>query len=127
MRVGVALGKEIADDHYFYDPENPSDPRTNINAKYSRLVNGESGFQSNVGGSTLYLYNGDYLKIKNITIGYTLPKNIVNKIATQNVRIYFSGENLFTFTKFPGQDPELSSAATYTSTKLYAFGLNVTF
>lgn len=127
MRVGVALGKEIADNHYFYDPENPNDPRTNINAKYARLVNGESGFQSNTGGSTLYLFNGDYLKIKNITIGYTLPKNIVNRVATENIRIYFSGENLFTFTKFPGQDPELNSPAEYTSTKLFAFGLNVTF
>lgn len=127
MRVGVALGKDIADNHYFYDPENPNDPRTNTTAKYSRLVNGESGYQSNMGGSTLYLFNGDYLKLKNITVGYTFPKHIANKVYTQNIRMYFSGENLFTFTKFPGQDPELNSPATYTSTKLLAFGLNVTF
>lgn len=126
-RVGFAMSTDISNNHYFYDPENPNDPRTNLTAKYGRLVNGESGFQSLTANSTLFLYNADYLKLKNLTVGYTLPQNIAKSIFTESIRVYFSGENLFTFTKFPGQDPELDAAATYTSVKQFAFGANITF
>jgi TonB-linked SusC/RagA family outer membrane protein len=126
VRVGVSIPTEIAYNHYFYDPENPNHPNTDINAKYGRLVAAESGYQ-NTETSTLYLYNGDYLKLKNLTFGYTLPTFIANKLFTQNVRIYLSGENLLNFNSFPGQDPELSNAATYTTIRQYAFGLNITF
>jgi TonB-linked SusC/RagA family outer membrane protein len=126
VRVGVSIPAEIAYDHYFYDPENTADPRTNINAKYGRLVAAENGYQ-NTETSMLYLYNGDYLKLKNLTFGYTLPKRIANRLYTQNVRVYLSGENLLNFNSFPGQDPELDNSATYTTIKQYAFGLNITF
>lgn len=125
-RVGIGLGTDIANNHYFYDPENPDDPRTNINAKYPRLTAGESGSQ-NVESSTLFLFSGDYLKLKNLTFGYTLPKHIANTIFTESLRVYFSGENLWTITSFPGQDPELGSTPKYTSMKQFAFGVNVTF
>ena len=96
-RVGLGLSKDVAYDHYFYDPENPEDPRTNLYAKHPRLTLGESGSQ-NVETSTRYLYNGNYLKLKNLTIGYTLPERISKKICTQGVRFYLSGENLFSLT-----------------------------
>lgn len=126
VRTGLAIPSDIANNHYFFDPENPNDPRTNINAKYGRLVAAESGYQ-NTEGSTLYLYKGDYFKLKNITIGYTLPKDISQKIFTQSLRVYFSGENLLNFNSFPGQDPELVNSSYYTSIKQYAFGVNITF
>lgn len=125
-RVGLGLGTEVANNHYFYNPENPSDPRTNINAKYPRLTLGESGSQ-NTESSTLFLYKGDYIKLKNLTIGYTLPKKIAAKILTKSVRFYLSGENLLNINSFPGQDPELGAAPEYTSLRTFAFGTNITF
>lgn len=125
-RVGVALGTDIAYNHYFYDPENPNDPRTNINAKYGRLVNGENGFQ-NTEATSLYLFNSNYLKLKNLTVGYTLPAPIARKIFTDNLRVYVSIENVFTITKYPGQDPELKASPDYTSLRQFAFGANISF
>lgn len=125
-RVGVGMGTEIANDHYYYNPENPSDPKNNINAKYGRLTNGEGGWQ-NVETSSAFLFNGNYLKLKNLTIGYTLPKLITNKLTAQSIRFYLSGENLFNLTSFPGQDPELGSTPEYTSVRQFAFGTNITF
>ena len=125
-RVGIGLSKEIAYNHYFYDPENPNDPKTNLTAKYPRLTLGESGSQ-NVESSTHFLYNGNYLKLKNLTIGYTLPENISKKVFTQNIRFYLSSENLFSFDSYPGQDPELGADPTYTSVRSFAFGANITF
>ena len=125
-RVGVALGTDIANNHYFYDPDNTSDSRTNITAKYGRLVNGESGFQ-NTETSSLYLFNGNYLKLKNLTIGYTLPAAISKKAYMDNLRLYVSIENVFNITKYPGQDPELGATPEYTSLRQFAFGVNVSF
>lgn len=125
-RIGLGLSKEIAYHHYFYDPDNADDPRTNLYAKYPRLTLGESGSQ-NVETSTHFLYNANYLKLKNFTIGYTLPEKIVKKIFTQSVRFYLSGENLFSFDSFPGQDPEIGADPTYTSVRSFAFDTNITF
>lgn len=126
VRNGLALSKKVAYDHYFYDPENPSDPRTNINAKYGRITGAESGYQNHE-SSTNYLYDGDYLKLKNLTVGYTLPKHISKKIYTESLRVYFSGENLLTLTSFPWMDPEMSADPRYTPARQFAFGLNVSF
>lgn len=125
-RVGLALSEDIAFDHYFYDPANPSDGRTNLGATYGRLVNGESGWQ-NTEASSLYLYNANYFKLKNITLGYTLPAPVAKKIFTSNLRLYVSIENVFMITNFPGQDPELSNPAEYTSLRQFAFGVNISF
>lgn len=126
-RVGVSLPTDIAYNHYFYDPENPSDPRTNLTAKYGRLVNSEEGYANSEKGTTNYLFNGNYLKLKNLTIGYTLPKYLTTKASIQSVRFYLSGENLFNITSFPGQDPELGATPEYTSVRQFAFGTNITF
>ena len=123
---GRAIPTDIANNHYFYNPENPSDPRTNIYAKYGRLVNVQSGMQ-NTEASTLYLFNGNYLKLKNITLGYTLPKELTNKAYIENLRFYISCENVLNITKFPGQDPELGASPGYTSLRQFAFGINLSF
>ncbi len=57
--------------------------------------------------SDFYLENGDYLRLKLITLGYTLPSKVVNKIGASKVRIYTTAENLVTFTKYTGYDPEI--------------------
>lgn len=126
MRHGLALPQDIADNHYFYDPDNADDPRTNLYAKYGRLVASESGY-ANVARSSLYLFKGDYLKLKNLTIGYTIPANISRRAMIEKVRVYVSGENLLTITDFPGQDPEMGASPGYTSMRQFAIGVNVTF
>ncbi len=86
--------------------------------------------------SDYFVEDGSYLKIKNISVGYTLPVAIVSKLRMDNIRIYLTGQNLFTFTKFSGLDPEFSNDVknhglykndTYPQTKLYSIGLNLTF
>lgn len=57
----------------------------------------------------------------------TLPKDWVQKVCMQNVRVYVSGENLLTITKFKGIDPEMMSGVGYAPMRQYAFGVNVTF
>lgn len=125
VRNGWSIPLNIAEDHYFYDPDNPSDPRTNISAAYSRLV-GESGYQIHQ-HSTLHLYEGSYLKLKNVTLGYTVPKNLNGMALVEACRVYVSGENLRTLTKFPGQDPEMGASPGYVSLRMYAVGVNLTF
>lgn len=119
------IGKDVAADHYFYDPENPSDPRTNINSENTRLTIG--GTAQTETSSQLWLHNGNYLKLKNLTIGYTFPTKWMQKLYVKNLRIYATGENLLTITKFKGFDPEMAAGNGYLPIRQYAFGINVTF
>jgi len=123
---GYTIGKEVANDHYFYDPDNPTDPRTNLSSANPRLTNNHGSSQSEL-TNTQWLYKGDFLKLKNLTFGYTIPENLLQKIGTQNIRVYFSGENLLTFTSYPGIDPEMRSTIGYLTYRQFSFGVNVTF
>jgi TonB-linked SusC/RagA family outer membrane protein len=126
LRLGLAVPTDIANDHYFYDPENPNDPRTNINAKYSRLTEGESGYQVHQ-TSTYYLHKGDFLKLKTLTVGYTVPQKWTRRAFIDKFRVFASGENLLNITSFPGQDPEMGVSPGYVSMRQLAVGINVTF
>ena len=90
--------------------------------------------------STRYIEDGSYLRIKNITLGYTFPKTVLQKVKIDNVRVYMNIQNLYTFTKYTGFDPEVgastqdSSGLTfgvdngrYPSPMTCSFGLNITF
>jgi TonB-linked SusC/RagA family outer membrane protein len=85
------------------------------------------------GYSSFFLRDASYLRMKNIQIGYTLPKAYSSKVFIQNLRVYVSGDNLLTFTKFfDGQiDPERTGQglgdALYPQAKIFTVGLNVTF
>ena len=122
---GYAIPQSLVEDRYFFDPKNPDDPRTNINSKNPRLVNLTSSQSSAT--SSLHLCKGDFLKLKNLTLGYTLPENLTQKIKIRKLRIYATGENLFAITQFPGLDPEMRATAGYSTMRQYAIGLNVTF
>ncbi len=125
VKNGYGISRRVADDHYFYDYQNPSDPRTNINATYPRLsIDSE---RDNSAMSEFWAYKGDYLKLKNIQVGYTLPSKISKKAAISKLRLYLSAENLLTITSYPGLDPEIGSAVTYPLTRQYTIGLNLTF
>ena len=71
---------------------------------------------------------GRYLRLKNLELGYTLPKRISNKIAMQNLRVYLSGVNLFTFSPFKLWDPDLQTGATnYPNNRIINLGLTIGF
>ena len=74
--------------------------------------------------------NTNYLRIKNIQVGYNLPKKLVSNIGLTRARIYFSGENLFTFDNLDLEiDPEMpdGNAYIYPNVKTISFGINLTF
>lgn len=78
--------------------------------------------------SSYYVEPGSYLKLRNLQIGYTLPADVLRKIRIEKLRLYVSGQNLFTLksNKFTGLDPENANLA-YPISKTYTLGLNVSF
>ena len=84
----------------------------------------------NLQTSDYWVRDASFLRIKNVSVGYTLPKSLTRKIGFDNIRIYFSGDNLHTFNKFyKGWDPENEigtgdSPSYYPITSVYSFGLN---
>ncbi len=85
--------------------------------------------------STLFVKDGSYMRVKNMVLGYTLPNQLTTKYFVSNLRIFASAENLLTFTKYEGLDPEISSGGTslgidrgiYPQARVYSFGLNLSF
>jgi TonB-dependent starch-binding outer membrane protein SusC len=77
--------------------------------------------------TTFWLDDLDYLRVKNLQLGYRVPATIINRIGLSNVRIYGSTENIATFTKYRGLDPEKQGnrSDAYPLTKSYAFGINI--
>ena len=105
--------------------ENPNDPRTNLYSKNSRLTLNQTNQATEA--STLHLEKGNFLKLRNLTIGYTLPQAWTQKFYANKVRIYFSGENLLTITKFSGMDPEMQTGMGYVTMRQLALGININF
>ena len=81
--------------------------------------------------STRFLVSSDYLSINNITVGYTVPANIVNKLGLTKLRVYFSGDNLALLTARKGLDPRQgftsASTATYTAARTISGGISLSF
>lgn len=81
--------------------------------------------------SDFFLEDGSYTRLKNITLGYTLPSRWFGSEAKLNARIFFSGENLITLTKYSGMDPEVGNqgldGGTYPVSRIISAGINVTF
>jgi hypothetical protein len=59
--------------------------------------------------SSRYVYDGDYLRVKSVTLGYNIPKSVVQKLRVNSLRVYATAVNLFTFTDYPGWDPEVNT------------------
>jgi outer membrane receptor protein involved in Fe transport len=96
---------------------------TNPNTNVPRLT---SSSNENTVANEFWLKDASFLRVKSISFGYSLPNKISEKITISRMRFFVSGENLFTFTKFPGFDPEMPSAS-YPMMKQFIFGLNVNF
>ncbi len=113
---------------FFRSEDNPLG--ANLNSYYPRPLFGNGKNQQT---QTRYLQNAAYLRIKNIQLGYTLPKHLTEKVAMQNVRFYVSGDNLVTFSDITGVfDPELlggdwGAGKLYPLSKVISVGLNINF
>ena len=90
--------------------------------------------------SDRYIEDGSYLRVKNITLGYTFPKQLIKHIGLENLRVYCNIQNLWTITGYKGYDPEIGASTSdmngyvygldngrYPSPTVYSFGLNVSF
>lgn len=100
----------------------------NPNAKYPRLIDGSS--HNNFEVSDYWKSDASYLRVKTINIGYTIPATLSRKMGLSRIRIYASGNNLFTFDSLPkGFDPEypMGNGFSYPITASYVFGLNLSF
>jgi TonB-dependent starch-binding outer membrane protein SusC len=99
---------------------------------YPRIVEDDTN-NNFTNPSKLYLEDGDYFRIKTLQIGYTLPRDLVSKIGFEKARFYVMGENLFTFTKYTGYDPEIGGnvlgidRGIYPQAKSFMVGVNVGF
>lgn len=83
--------------------------------------------------SSFYLEDGDYFRIKNLQVGYTLPNSVSSKVGMKSARVYVMAENLVTFTKYTGYDPEIGGGVMsidrgiYPQARSFMLGVNVTF
>ncbi|MDF2550877.1 MAG: SusC/RagA family TonB-linked outer membrane protein [Chryseobacterium sp.] len=101
--------------------DTPRISRDDPNKNYSRMSN-------------YYLQNGDYLRVKLVQLGYSLPKQISESLGASKVRFYITAENLFTLTKYTGYDPEIAAGddfgidrAYYPQARSFLFGANIQF
>jgi len=72
-------------------------------------VNLTGTIPNGLSASSRYIYDGSYLRVKTITVGYNLPASFISRVKLTSARLYFTGQNLFTFTDYPGWDPEVNS------------------
>ena len=114
-----ALLKAYADDHW-------SEDNRNLYALWPRLS--ETHIENNMQSSTWFMRNGAFLRLKSLEVGYHLPTELISKAKITNLRIYFSGTNLFTFSKFKLWDPEMGgNGLGYPIQKVYNLGLQLSF
>ena len=102
--------------------------------KYARFSSRDAN--NNFRNSSWYVYDGSYMRLKNMQIGYSLPKNLISKIGLSKCRIYVSGTDLFTLTNYPGRDPEIGNpnpmnigvdSDIYPRTRVLSTGLEIVF
>ena len=120
--------------NWYEDPENVK--VANPGAVIPRATTGDPNDNDRL--SDRYIEDGSYLRVKNITLGYTLPKDMLRKAKIESVRVQVNIQNLFTFTKYTGYDPEIGASMAsvnvmgldngrYPSPTAYSMGVNITF
>jgi len=124
------------------DPSGPNDYRNvqiiSGDADMCRIGASPASSTSNFRFSDKFVEDGSYLRIQNISLGYTFPRKWVTKLGIQDLRVYTNLQNVYTFTEYSGYDPEIGSTdqdalmtgidnARYPSPRIYTFGLNLTF
>ena len=115
----------------FRDAWSPENPSNTVPALYL----GTGWYEGGYGGvqaypSTYNLQDASYLRLKNVNLSYTLPRQLTDKIKSQGITVYVSGDNLLTFTDYDGADPERTGEgrmAQYPQVRIVNMGLNVKF
>lgn len=114
-----ALLKVYADNHW-------SEDNRNIYALWPRLS--DKAVSNNTQRSTWFMRDGSFLRLKSTEFGYTLPKKMMSRAYIKNCRVYFSGTNLLTFSKFKLWDPEMAgNGLAYPVQQVYNFGVQLSF
>lgn len=110
-------------DGKYWSPFNTD--KENANAEYPRLSKVSSG--NNYATSSFWIFNGAYFRLKNVTLGYTLPSRWIQKVKMSRLRVYVSANDLFCLSHYPkGWDPEMGTSA-YPITTSVLVGLSVKF
>jgi hypothetical protein len=108
---------------------------TNTNTS-TPIFESTSNFSTNTQSNSFYVEDGTFFRMQNITLGYTLPGNILNKLRMSKLRVFASTNNLFTVTKYKGLDPGVGGNAdtnfgidvgNYPITRSYTLGINLGF
>ncbi len=118
---------QLVDALDYWSPSNP-------NASQPRLINSDS--HPNIMISDRYVEKGDYVRIQNVTLGYTLSPEIASQLKLSKLRVYVTAQNLFTITKYSGYDPEIGAFnqnvlltgvdnGRYPTPRTFTFGLNL--
>ena len=123
------------------DPNLPDDDFrnlyvTNPNTRLPRISASQTNGNSRI--SDLWVEDGSYIRLQNISLSYTFPKSIVSKLKLQNLKVYMNLQNVYTWTNYSGYDPEVGSLygdalmtgidyGRYPSPRIYTFGLNISF
>ncbi len=106
-------------------------PEQNANVTYPRLSNGSggAGASNNTQSSTWWMRDGSFMRLKNIELGYTLPKSLTTKTFIKSLRFYVSGSNVLTFSSFKLWDPEKGSSdgSGYPLNRVFTIGFNANF
>ncbi len=108
-------------------------PETSVNAAYPRLKANAEPFlgipqdKYSLAGSTFWMHSGDYWRIKNINVQYTLPYNWVNRIKVAGITVFVNAQNLFTWSAFDKVDPEVQAYGVYPIQRVINTGINVKF
>ena len=119
-----------------YDSWLPDGSRPNAKTPIQEPTAVQSGFSTSGQINSYYVEKGDYFRMRNLQIGYTLPQSWLNKARISKARIYVQGTNLFTVTKYSGLNPDVISTddraasvdvGSFPLVKQFLFGLNVTF
>ena len=132
--AGVDRGDGVLIYHWYDDISNVK--LDNPNATLPRASISDPNDNDRI--SDRYIENGSYLRLKNLTFGYTFPKKIISKWGLESLRLYANIQNLFTITDYTGYDPEIGVSTAganvmgldngrYPSPTTYSFGLNVSF
>lgn len=111
------------------------DKNINTDAFYTRPYLDQASSAKNQTYNSRFLANYSYLRIQNVQLGYSLPQGVVSRIHLEKLRVYFSGDNLFTMDHLPkGMDATLpgggyrqSTGKDYRADRIYSFGVNVTY
>jgi hypothetical protein len=98
---------------------------TNTDAAYPRLTTSTQNYQA----SSFWIKSGSYLRVKSMQLGYSLKPALISKLGLSKLRLYVSGQNIFTFSNLPSDiDPESpNDNRYYPQVKTYTFGINANF